>query len=210
MLPDPNYMASKQRDTGLNWEMRSILILWLVEVHNHLALRQEILFLAINYIDRFLSLKEVSVDRLQFVGVVAICIATKYEDDWKLPHKYWKRPDNWKHVTSRNFRELCPGSYTAEDYIKAEFIMLDKLQYKLQWPGPLIFLRRINIEIDGIEDRVRILAKYLVEAILPDKSFVAERPSITAAAAYCLARCMLERGKWVSSLDDLELDMLIL
>jgi hypothetical protein len=58
-------------------------------------------------------------------------------------------------------------------------------------------LRRINEEIDEIESRSRILAKYFLEAILPDKSFVAERPSITAAAAYCLARCMLGMGKWV-------------
>jgi hypothetical protein len=38
---------------------------------------------------------------------------------------------------------------------------------------------------------------YFLEAILLDKKFVAERPSITAAAAYCLARCMLGMGEWV-------------
>jgi hypothetical protein len=58
-------------------------------------------------------------------------------------------------------------------------------------------LRRLNEEIDEMESRAGILAKYLLEAILPDKSFVAERPSMTAAAAYCLARCMLGIGEWV-------------
>jgi hypothetical protein len=61
----------------------------------------------------------------------------------------------------------------------------------------LIFLRRINQETDEIESKARILAKYFLEAILPDKSFVAERLSIIAAAAYCLARCMLGIGEWV-------------
>jgi hypothetical protein len=69
--------------------------------------------------------------------------------------------------------------------------MLDRLRYRLRWPGLLIFLRRINKETDKIESKAGILAKYFLKAILPDKSFVAKCPSITAAAAYCLARCML-------------------
>jgi len=48
-----------------------------------------------------------------------------------------------------------------------------------------------------MESRAGILAKYLLEAILPDKSFVAKRPSMTAGAAYCLARCMLGISEWV-------------
>jgi hypothetical protein len=75
--------------------------------------------------------------------------------------------------------------------------MLDKLRYRLGWPGLLIFLRRLNEEIDEMESRAGILAKYLLEAILLDKSFVAKRLSITAAVVYCLARCMLGIGEWV-------------
>ena len=96
----------------------------------------------------------------------------------------------------KSLPKLCGGAYKAEDFRKAEIYMLDKLRYKLGWPGPLIFVRKIN-EIDAWESGARILAKYLLEAILPDESFVAERPSITAAATYCLARCMLGMGEWV-------------
>jgi hypothetical protein len=46
-----------------------------------------------------------------------------------------------------------------------------------------------------MESRAGILAKYFLKAILPDKSFVAKRPSITAAAAYCLARYILGIGE---------------
>jgi hypothetical protein len=60
--------------------MRLRLILWLVKVYFQFYLRQETLFLAINYIDRFLSLKEVSSNRLQLVGTVVLSIAVKYED----------------------------------------------------------------------------------------------------------------------------------
>ena len=97
----------------------------------------------------------------------------------------------------KSLQKLCGDSYAAEDFLKVEIYMLDKLGYRLGWPGPLIFLRRINEEIDETESRAGIMAKYLLEAVLPDKSFVAERPSMTAAAAYCLARCMLGIGEWV-------------
>jgi G2/mitotic-specific cyclin 3/4 len=100
-------------------------------------------------------------------------------------------------VTIKSLQKLCGDSYQAEDFLEVEIYMLDKLRYRLGWPSPLIFLRRINEEIDKMESRAGILAKYFLEAILPDKSFVAERPSITAAAACCLARCMLGIGEWV-------------
>lgn len=169
--------------------MRSRLILWLVGVRSRFSLRQETLFLAINYIDRFLSLKEVSSNRLQLVGTVALSIAVKYEDR--------------EVVTMKSLQKLCGDSYQAKDFLEVEIYMLDKLRYRLGWPGPLIFLRRINEEIGEMESRAGILAKYFLEAILPDKSFVAERPSITAAAAYCLGRCMLGIGEWVRFLTTL-------
>jgi hypothetical protein len=73
--------------------------------------------------------------------------------------------------------------------------MLNRLRYRLRWPGLLIFLRRINKETNKIKSRAGILAKYFLKAILPDKSFVAKCPSIITAAAYYLARYMLRIGK---------------
>ncbi|KAH8650258.1 cyclin-like protein [Tricladium varicosporioides] len=182
MLPDPNYMAIKQRNTRLNWEMRSRLILWLVKVRSRFSLRQDTLFLAINYIDRFLSLEEVSSNRLQLVRTVALSIAVQYTDR--------------EVVTIKSLQKLCGDSYEAKDFLEVKIYVLDKLRYKLGWPGSLIFLRRLNEEIDDMESRAGILAKYLLEGILPDKNFVAELPSMTAAAAYFLARCMLGIGEW--------------
>jgi hypothetical protein len=73
--------------------------------------------------------------------------------------------------------------------------MLNKLWYKLGWPGLLIFLRRINKEISKMESRAGILAKYLLKVILLDKSFVTKRPSIIAAVVDCLAYYILGIGK---------------
>ena len=50
-------MTTNQKD--INEKMRSILIDWLIDVHNKFQLIPETLFLTINLIDRFLDKKEI-------------------------------------------------------------------------------------------------------------------------------------------------------
>ena len=55
--------------------MRSILVDWLVEVSEEYKLHTETIFLAVNYIDRFLSYMSVQRARLQLVGTACMFIA---------------------------------------------------------------------------------------------------------------------------------------
>ena len=77
MTPNPHYMAS-QRELG--WHMRRVLVDWLIQVHSRFRLLPETLFLTVNIIDRFLTIRNVPVDKLQLVGATAILIASKYEE----------------------------------------------------------------------------------------------------------------------------------
>lgn len=70
--PRANYM-SKQMDITAN--MRWILVDWLVEVAEEYTLHVETLYLAVSYIDRFLSHMSVKRDKLQLVGTTAMFIA---------------------------------------------------------------------------------------------------------------------------------------
>lgn len=63
----------KQPDITHN--MRTILVDWLVEVSEEYKLQTETLYLAINYIDRFLSYMSVVRAKLQLVGTAAMFIA---------------------------------------------------------------------------------------------------------------------------------------
>lgn len=45
--------------SGLTPEMRTIAVSWLVEVVGEFQLQQETLFLAVSYLDRFLSVAQV-------------------------------------------------------------------------------------------------------------------------------------------------------
>jgi len=76
-MPKPRYMH-KQRD--INHSMRSILVDWLVEVSQEYRLESQTLYMAVSYIDRFLSEMEVQRGKLQLVGVTALLLASKYEE----------------------------------------------------------------------------------------------------------------------------------
>lgn len=178
-MPDPEYML-KQKD--LQWKMRSILIDWLVEVHGRFRLLPETLFLTVNIIDRFLSLRNVSIKKLQLVGITAMFIAAKYEEVYA--------------PSINQFVYITDGGYSNDEVIKAERYILAMLDFNLQFPNPLNFLRRCS-KADDYDLQTRNYAKYLLEVAMIDENFLAYPPSLLAASGMCLSRVVLGRGSWV-------------
>ncbi|OJD34210.1 g2 mitotic-specific cyclin [Diplodia corticola] len=178
MRPNPFYMDNQSE---IQWSMRSVLMDWLVQVHHRFTLLPETLFLAVNYVDRFLSCKVVSLGKLQLVGATAIFVAAKYEEI------------NCPSVSEIVY--MVDGGYTVDEILKAERFMLSMLQFELGWPGPMSFLRRIS-KADDYDLETRTLAKYFLEITIMDERFVGCVPSFLAAGAHCLARLMLKKGDW--------------
>ncbi|KAL5048191.1 hypothetical protein BDW71DRAFT_26390 [Aspergillus fruticulosus] len=178
MLPNAHYMDNQAE---IQWSMRSVLMDWLVQVHHRFSLLPETLFLCVNYIDRFLSCKIVSLGKLQLVGATAIFIAAKYEE-----------------INCPSVQEIVymvDGGYTVDEILKAERFMLSMLQFELGFPGPMSFLRRIS-KADDYDLETRTLAKYFLEITIMDERFVGSPASFLAAGAHCLARLMLKKGTW--------------
>jgi hypothetical protein len=181
MLPNAHYMDNQHE---IQWSMRAVLMDWLVQVHHRFNLLPETLFLCVNYIDRFLSCKVVSLGKLQLVGATAIFIAAKYEE-----------------INCPSVQEIVymvDGGYTIDEILKAERFMLTMLQFELGWPGPMSFLRRIS-KADDYDLETRTLAKYFLEVTVMDERFIGSPPSFAAAGSHCLARLMLHKGQWVSN-----------
>ncbi|KAJ5746341.1 hypothetical protein N7520_011523 [Penicillium odoratum] len=181
MLPIADYMANQAE---IQWSMRAVLMDWLVQVHFRFALLPETLYLCVNYIDRFLSNKIVSLGKLQLVGATALFIAAKYEE-----------------ITAPSVQEIVymvDGGYTVDEILKAERFMLNILEFELGWPGPMSFLRRIS-KADDYDLETRTVAKYFIELTIMDERFVCTPPSFAAAGAHCLARLMLRKGCWTSA-----------
>ncbi|ORY86179.1 cyclin-like protein [Protomyces lactucae-debilis] len=177
LTPNVNYMANQ---TELEWKMRGILIDWLVQVHARFHLLPETLFLTINYIDRFLSAKTVSLQKLQLVGATALFVASKYEE-----------------IQCPSVSEviyMVDNGYTNEELLMAERFMIGMLNFELGWPGPMSFLRRIS-KADDYDIDTRTIAKYLLETMLMSELFIATPPSFAAAIANYLARSVLGRSE---------------
>lgn len=178
MKPNASYM---DHQAEIQWSMRSVLMDWLVQVHNRFTLLPETLFLAVNYVDRFLSCKVVSLGKLQLVGATALFVAAKYEE-----------------INCPSVQEIVymvDGAYTVDEILKAERFMLSMLHFELGWPGPMSFLRRIS-KADDYDLETRTLAKYFLEITVMDERFVGSSPSFLAAGAHSLARFMLKKGEW--------------
>ncbi|KAJ5697955.1 hypothetical protein N7488_011639 [Penicillium malachiteum] len=181
MIPVHDYMNNQAE---IQWSMRAVLMDWLVQVHFRFSLLPETLYLCVNYIDRFLSHKIVSLGKLQLVGATALFIAAKYEE-----------------ITAPSVQEIVymvDGGYTVDEILKAERFMLAILNYDLGWPGPMSFLRRIS-KADDYDLDTRTVAKYFIELTIMDERFVSTLPSYAAAGAHCLARMMLRKGVWSPS-----------
>lgn len=125
-FPDPLYMDTVQGD--LTHAMRSILVDWLVEVAEEYKLAPQSLFLAVSYLDRFLSRQQIDRSRLQLVGVTALLLAAKY---WEI---YPPAIDEFVYISDH--------TYTKAEVLAMENSLLTALHFKLTTPTSWEFSRR--------------------------------------------------------------------
>ena len=69
-----------EKQPDINEKMRIILFDWLVDVHLKFKLAPRTLFICFDMIDRYLSQKTVSRQRLQLVGITCLLLASKIEE----------------------------------------------------------------------------------------------------------------------------------
>ncbi|CCK68712.1 B-type cyclin CLB4 KNAG_0B02690 [Huiozyma naganishii CBS 8797] len=178
--PNADYMRFQN---NLNWTYRKELVDWLVKVHERFQLLPETLFLTINIMDRFLSKKQVTLNRFQLVGITALLIASKYEEI--------------NYPTLADICHILDNEYTKRDILQAEKFMIDTLEFEIGWPGPMSFLRKIS-RADFYHYEIRTFAKYFLESVLMEPQLVASPISWIAAGAYFLSKIILKDDIWSS------------
>ncbi|XP_061643501.1 cyclin-A2 [Phyllopteryx taeniolatus] len=181
--PRSGYMR-KQPD--ITSSMRAILVDWLVEVGEEYKLQSETLYLAVNYIDRFLSSMSVLRGKLQLVGTAAMLLASKFEEIYP--------PE------VSEFVYITDDTYTKKQVLRMEQLVLKVLSFDLAAPTINQFLTQYFLH-HAASKQVESLAMYLGELSLVDSDpFLKYRPSQTAAAAYILANSTITGASWPKSL----------
>lgn len=166
--------------------MRTILVDWLVEVSEEYKLRCETLYLAVNYLDRFLSCMSVLRGKLQLVGTAAIMLASKYEEIYP--------PD------MDEFVYITDDTYTKKQLLRMEHLLLKVLAFDLTVPTVHQFLLQY-LKRHPISAKTEHLAMYFAELTLLDVDpFLMYVPSMSAAAAYCLANYTINKNFWPQTL----------
>jgi len=148
-------------------KMRSVLVEWLVEVHQQFSLLQETLYLSVCILDRYMQVNAEKVQRkqLQLVGVTAMFIAAKYEE------MYAPEIGDFVYITD--------NAYTPSQIREMEIKIMSVLKFDLGRPLPLHFLRR-NSKAGQVDATAHTMAK---ELTLLEYRFAHVLPSEVAAAA---------------------------
>ncbi|KAK8473382.1 hypothetical protein PHAVU_001G119800 [Phaseolus vulgaris] len=156
---------------------RAILVNWLIDVNTKFYLSLETLYLTINIIDRFLSVKSIpSCRELQLVGISAMLMASKYEEIWP--------------PQVEDF--VCLTTYTHEQILVMEKTILGNLEWTLTVPTSLVFLIRF-IKATVPDQELENMAHFLSELGLVHYATVMYCPSMVAASAVFAARCTLNK-----------------
>merc|ERR1711957_224546 len=183
--PDQYIESGKQ--TQVSKKVRCTLVDWVVEVHRKFKLKQETLFLAVNILDRFLSARGVSKDKLQLVASTCIFIASKWEDMWPPLCK------DLVYVGSRAFSKA--------DIVKMEVTILNAIKFDIGVPTSFRFFKRFA-KAAGANTQMNHLVSYLVELSMHDYDLLRFPPSMIAASCTNVAQKMLRCGSWDSTLQN--------
>ncbi|XP_047941020.1 G2/mitotic-specific cyclin S13-7-like isoform X2 [Salvia hispanica] len=173
-----DYMESQRE---INSKMRGILVDWLIEVHKKFELTPESLYLTVNVMDRFLSLKAVPRRELQLVGISSMLIACKYEEIWA--------PE------VSDLMAISDNAYAREQVLVMEKAILGQLEWYLTVPTPYVFLiRYIKASIPS-DKEMENMSFFFGELGLTSYSVMTRySPSVLAASAVYVARCTLGRS----------------
>ncbi|KAK6923257.1 Cyclin, N-terminal [Dillenia turbinata] len=169
-----NYMDSQLE---INEKMRAILVDWLIEVHNKFDLLKETLYLTINIVDRYLSMKMVPRRELQLVGMSAMLIASKYEEIWA--------PE------VNDFVCISDKAYSNQQVLLMEKSILARLEWYLTVPTPYVFLARFIKASIPDEQLEKLVYFYAELGIMNYNTSIVYCPSMLAASAVYAARCTL-------------------
>ncbi|XP_040262285.1 cyclin-P [Bufo bufo] len=168
-------------------EMRTMLVDWVVQVHEYLGLQEETLYLAVYLMNSYMKVHKIRISLLQLLAASCLFIACKIEESL-IPEP----------------AELCfmmEDAFSKKELLKMEKKVLHRLSFELHYIQPLHFLRLLSVT-GKCPENVEYLAMYFMELTLLEADGAMVEPALLASAALSLAQ-MVSQESGTLSLDQM-------
>jgi len=175
LVTKPNYISKVQSHIAPH--MRKIVTDWMLEVCEDQQCQPEVFFLAVNYLDRFLSTVNINKSQFQLCASVCILLASKFSQ--VVP------------ITTEKLVIYTENSVTFEELRQWEIMILNVLQWELSSVTTHSFLEHfiheLNLSSKVNIDKVRSHAETIAAMAATEYQFILAKQSIIAAAALAVA-----------------------
>ncbi|XP_075154420.1 cyclin D [Haematobia irritans] len=181
--PQPicTYFKTVQKD--ITPPMRKIVAEWMMEVCAEEKCQEEVVLLALNYMDRFLSTKSVRKTHLQILAAACLLLASKL------------REPSCRALSAELLVFYTDNSIHKADLIKWELFVLSRLGWDLSCVTPLDFLELLLIRLpirsadypDLDVDKVRQHAQAFISLAAKEHHFSMYSASTIAASSIAAA-----------------------
>ncbi|MCL7036751.1 hypothetical protein MKW94_022499 [Papaver nudicaule] len=165
-------------DEGLRMKLVDLM----VGAHHRLELAPEILYLAVQIVDRYVSMNPVTRNEFQLLGLSALVLASKYEEDF-VPAA---RP-------IEEYVAVADGVFSKQQILAMEKSILEKLGWTFSVPTMYQFLIRF-IKAAVADKEMENTVFFFGELCLMQYGMLRYPPSLLAASAVYAARCTLEKA----------------
>jgi len=166
--------------------MYEILIDYLISVHLQLKAFEEVLYLCVHLINRYLNVvKDTHKSKFQLVGLTCYLIADKYESIY--PSEI------------RDLVRFSDYAFYKDEFVKMEFEILKVLNFSLMSPTSYTFLVRYLTVADSDEE-IDLTALYVSQRILQVSDLTNYLPSIIASACVYISLEINNKDPWSDKL----------